>query len=105
MSYLIVCAVALVASGQTFLSGFGLGTLLLPAFAVLFAVEQAVALTAVVHFLIDISRLGVYSRLILERQAEFDQYGLLAAAVIAAFAGAVAGNRSRFRRVRCRVRS
>jgi uncharacterized protein len=51
MSYLIICSVAFLASALTFFSGFGLGTLLLPAFAVFFAVEQAVALTAVVHFL------------------------------------------------------
>ena len=51
MSYLVVCAVALLASMLTFFSGFGLGTLLLPAFALFFPVEQAIAMTAVVHFL------------------------------------------------------
>lgn len=51
MSYLVVWTVAFLASGLTFFSGFGLGTLLLPAFALFFAVELAVALTAVVHFL------------------------------------------------------
>ncbi len=51
MSYLIICSVALVASGLTFFSGFGLGTVLLPAFALFFAIEKAIALTAVVHFL------------------------------------------------------
>ena len=51
MAYLIICAVAFAASALTFFSGFGLGTLLLPAFALFFAIEQAVALTAVVHFL------------------------------------------------------
>jgi uncharacterized membrane protein YfcA len=51
MTMLVICAVAAVASGLTFLSGFGLGTLLLPAFALFFPVEQAVALTAVVHLL------------------------------------------------------
>ena len=51
MSYLVVCSVAFLASGLTFFSGFGLGTLLLPAFALFFVVEQAVALTAIVHFL------------------------------------------------------
>ncbi len=51
MSYLVICGVAALASCLTFFSGFGLGTLLLPAFALFFAIEQAVALTAVVHFL------------------------------------------------------
>jgi len=51
MSYLVICVVAFVASGLTFFSGFGLGTILLPAFALFFAIEQAIALTAIVHFL------------------------------------------------------
>ncbi len=50
MAYLVICLVALVASGLTFFSGFGLGTLLLPAFALFVPVDQAVAMTAVVHF-------------------------------------------------------
>lgn len=49
MLYVLVCSVALLASGLTFFTGFGLGTLLLPAFAVFFPVEVAVGLTAVVH--------------------------------------------------------
>jgi len=51
MMYLVVCVVALLASALTFFSGFGLGTLLLPAFVLFFPVEKAIALTAVVHFL------------------------------------------------------
>lgn len=57
LTYLIVCTVALLASGLTFFSGFGLGTLLLPAFALFFAIEKAVALTAVVHFLNGVFKL------------------------------------------------
>jgi uncharacterized membrane protein YfcA len=45
----VVLAVALVASLLTLFSGFGLGTLLLPAFALVFPLEVAVAATAVVH--------------------------------------------------------
>ncbi len=48
---LIICLVAFLASGLTFFCGFGLGTLLLPAFALFFPVELAVALTGVVHLL------------------------------------------------------
>ena len=51
MEYLVVAVVALLASTLTFFSGFGLGTLLLPAFALFFPVEQAIAMTAVVHLL------------------------------------------------------
>ncbi|MCB0305675.1 MAG: sulfite exporter TauE/SafE family protein [Calditrichaeota bacterium] len=57
MAYLIVCIVALLASGLTLFSGFGLGTLLLPAFALFFPAEVAVALTAVVHFLNNLFKL------------------------------------------------
>jgi len=57
VSYVVVCSVALLASGLTFFSGFGLGTLLLPAFALFFAVEQAIALTAIVHFLNGVFKL------------------------------------------------
>lgn len=62
MSYLIICTVALLASALTFFSGFGLGTLLLPAFSVFFPVEQAVALTAIVHFLNNVFKLGLTGR-------------------------------------------
>jgi uncharacterized membrane protein YfcA len=62
MSYLVICTVALLASALTFFSGFGLGTLLLPAFALFFPIEQAVALTAVVHFLNGLFKLVLVGR-------------------------------------------
>lgn len=62
MSYLLICIVALLASALTFYSGFGLGTLLLPAFALFFPVEQAVALTAVVHVLNSLFKLALTGR-------------------------------------------
>ncbi len=49
MDYLIVAASAFCVSGLTLFSGFGLGTLLLPVFALFFSIEVAVAATAVVH--------------------------------------------------------
>ncbi len=49
MSFVIVAVAALLASCLTMFSGFGLGTLLLPVFALFFSVELAVAATAVVH--------------------------------------------------------
>lgn len=49
MEYVVVPLVALGASFLTFISGFGLGTLLLPAFAAFFPLERAIALTALVH--------------------------------------------------------
>jgi uncharacterized membrane protein YfcA len=62
VTYFVICAVAFVASGLTFLSGFGLGTLLLPAFALFFPIDQAVALTAVVHFLNGLFKLTLVGR-------------------------------------------
>lgn len=62
MDLIVICVVAFLASGLTFFSGFGLGTLLLPAFALFFPVEQAVALTAVVHFLNGLLKLGLVGR-------------------------------------------
>lgn len=62
MTYLIICAVALLASGLTFFSGFGLGTLLLPAFSLFFPVSEAVALTAVVHGLNNLFKLFLVGR-------------------------------------------
>lgn len=47
----IIAAVALIASFLSFFSGFGLGTLLLPAFALFVPLELAIALTAIVHLL------------------------------------------------------
>ncbi|MCF8262126.1 MAG: sulfite exporter TauE/SafE family protein [Melioribacteraceae bacterium] len=49
MEYLIIILVALFVAGLTFFSGFGLGTLLMPAFALFFPIEVAIAATAVVH--------------------------------------------------------
>ena len=62
MEIAIVCLVALLASGLTFFSGFGLGTLLLPAFALFMPLEQAVAATAVVHLLNGLFKLALLRR-------------------------------------------
>src|SRR5262245_44798818 len=62
MVTLVVCVAAFAAATLTFFSGFGLGTLLLPVFALFFPVEQAVALTAVVHFLNGLFKLALVGR-------------------------------------------
>lgn len=49
MDVLVIAVSALVASGLTLFSGFGLGTILTPVFALFFPVATAVAMTAVVH--------------------------------------------------------
>ena len=84
MSYIVICSVALIASGLTLFSGFGLGTLLLPAFVVFFPAELAVTLTAVVHFLN-----GLFKLVLVGRKADWRvaiRFGL--PAIVAAFAGA-----------------
>ncbi len=51
MEYFVVGVTAFFASGLTLYSGFGLGTVLLPAFALFFPVPTAVAATGAVHLL------------------------------------------------------
>jgi uncharacterized membrane protein YfcA len=59
---LVICLTALGASALTFFSGFGLGTLLMPAFAVFYPIDVAVASTAVVHFLNSLFKLTLVGR-------------------------------------------
>lgn len=61
-SYLLICFTAFIGSGLTFFSGFGLGTILLPVFALFFPLETAVALTAIVHFLNNIFKLFLVAK-------------------------------------------
>jgi uncharacterized membrane protein YfcA len=49
MEYLIISVVSIIVAALTFFSGFGLGTLLMPAFALFFPIEVAIAATAIVH--------------------------------------------------------
>ena len=49
MEYIVVCLVAVLVSALTLFSGFGLGTVLMPAFALFFPVQVAIAATAAVH--------------------------------------------------------
>jgi len=51
MEYVVIGSVALFGALLTFFSGFGLGTVLLPAFILFFPPEVAVLLTAIVHLL------------------------------------------------------
>ncbi len=62
MIWIVVCLVALGASALTLFSGFGLGTLLLPAFALVFPAELAVAATAIVHLANNLFKLTLIGR-------------------------------------------
>lgn len=84
MEYLIIPLVALIASALTLFSGFGLGTLLMPAFALFFPVSIAVALTAVVHMLNNFFKLALMGKYA-DRNTTL-RFGV--PAVLAAFGGA-----------------
>lgn len=62
MDAIIVCLAALIASGLTLFSGFGLGTILMPVFALFFPVTAAVAMTAVVHLANNLFKIGLVGR-------------------------------------------
>jgi uncharacterized membrane protein YfcA len=84
LEYLVVSLAALLASILTFLSGFGLGTLLMPVFALFFPVSLAIALTAIIHFLNNFFEMAFLFRRVDVRIAL--AFGLPAA--IAAYGGA-----------------
>ena len=72
MDFVIIPIVALLASLLTFFSGFGLGTLLMPVFAIFYPVEIAVALTGVVHLLNNLFKIAlVYKNINLEIASEY----------------------------------
>lgn len=84
MTFVVVCLVALGASTLTLFSGFGLGTMLLPAFAVVFPPEVAVGAVALVHLANNLFKLGLVGRHA-DRSVVL-RFGLPAA--VTAFAGA-----------------
>lgn len=84
LEYVVVPISALLVATLTLISGFGLGTVLLPAFLVFFGPEVAVAATAVVHLANNVFKLGLIGR-------NADRKVLLRfapTAILAAFAGA-----------------
>lgn len=82
--YAVICGVALIASALTLFSGFGLGTVLMPLFAVFFPVEVAIAATAVVHLANDSFKVALLGRG--ARRSVVLWFGVPAA--VAAFLGA-----------------
>ncbi len=85
-SYLLIAVAALITAGLTFFSGFGLGTLFLPVFALFFSLEAAVALTAMVHLANNLFKLTLVGRY--ADKAVVLRFGL--AAILGAYAGALA---------------
>jgi uncharacterized membrane protein YfcA len=85
LAYVFVGAVAAAVSMLTLFAGFGLGTLLMPAFALFFPVEVAVAATAVVHALNGLFKVSLLWRHVVPRVLV--RFGLTA--VGCAFLGAL----------------
>lgn len=85
MDFLTIGIVAFGASALTFFSGFGLGTLLLPAFALFFPAPIALAATGIVHLLNNLFK-GTLVRKLVDWRTVF-RFGLPAipAAVLGAF--------------------
>ncbi|NNM43920.1 MAG: sulfite exporter TauE/SafE family protein [Chlamydiae bacterium] len=54
MEYLVICVSAFIISALTLFSGFGLGTVLMPVFALFFPLPIAIASTAGVHLLTNL---------------------------------------------------
>ncbi len=84
MEFVIIPFVALLAATLSLFSGFGLGTVLMPAFALFFPVGLAVALSAVVHMLNNLFKLALMGRYA-DRDVTL-RFGV--PAIIAAFCGA-----------------
>jgi len=83
-SIIIVAVASFLTAGLTLFSGFGLGTLLMPVFALFFPVEIAVAATAIVHGANNIFKIAVVGK--------FADWSLVTRfgipAIFSAFAGA-----------------
>ncbi len=92
MEYAVVAAVAMVVAALTLFSGFGLGTLLMPAFALFFPVPVAIGATAVVHLANNLFKVALVGRHA-DRAVvlRFALPGAAAAIVGAELLGAVAG--------------
>lgn len=85
MNTLIIATAALLASGLTLFSGFGLGTLLMPVVALFFPLDIAIGITAMVHFSNNVFKIGLLG--LNADRGVIVRFGV--PAVIAAFLGAL----------------
>ncbi|MEH6308687.1 sulfite exporter TauE/SafE family protein [Olivibacter sp. SDN3] len=84
MELLIIGICSLLVSLLTFFSGFGLGTILMPIFAIFFPVDIAIALTGVVHLLNNVFKFFLTGKQ--ADKATLFRFGI--PAIIGAFIGA-----------------
>lgn len=84
MEIIVISFAAFLTAILTFFSGFGLGTILMPVFAIFFPIDIAIALTGVVHFSNNLFKISLVGK-----KADKDvllRFGI--PAIIASFAGA-----------------
>lgn len=84
IEYITIPIIAFLGSGLTLFSGFGLGTILVPVFGLFFPIELSIVLTAIVHFLNNIFKLGLFGKK--ADKKTIIHFGI--PSIIAAFAGA-----------------
>lgn len=84
MDIIIIGFAAFFTAILTFFSGFGLGTILAPVFAIFFPIDVAIALTGVVHFTNNVFKIFLVGKQ--TNKAVLLRFGI--PAIIAAFAGA-----------------
>ncbi|MGD9930745.1 MAG: TSUP family transporter [Mangrovibacterium sp.] len=84
MEIIVISLAAFFTAILTFFSGFGLGTILMPVFALFFPVDIAIALTGVVHFVNNIFKMGLVGKM--ANKQVLIRFGI--PAILASFAGA-----------------
>ena len=62
MEYFFICLAAFLTAGLTLFSGFGLSTILMPVFALVFPLDVAIALAAIVHLLNNLLKLALLGK-------------------------------------------
>jgi hypothetical protein len=84
MEIVIISMAAFLTAVLTFFSGFGLGTILAPVFAIFFPIDIAIALTGVVHFSNNLFKIALVGKSV--DKAVLMKFGI--PAILASFAGA-----------------
>ncbi len=84
MDFIVIGFAAFFTAILTFFSGFGLGTILAPVFAIFFPIDVAIALTGVVHFTNNVFKIFLVGKQ--TNKAVLLRFGI--PAIIASFAGA-----------------
>ena len=84
MEYIIISFASAIIAGLTLFSGFGLGTVLLPVFALFFSIDIAIGMTAIVHLMNNIFKLFLLGKHV--NKSIILRFGI--SAIISSFFGA-----------------